>query len=903
MCGGELEISDGMSVATCDYCGTKQTVPTVNEDEIRALFNRANVLRMKGEFDKSEKIYEKIIERNGREAEAYWGVVLCRYGIEYVEDPKSYKRIPTCHRTSYEAITADTYYDSALTYADAVQRTVYEAEARAIDTIQKNILAICGSEAPYDVFICYKETDELMRRTKDSAVADEIYYELTNMGYKVFFAPVTLKSKLGSEYEPYIFAALSSAKVLLAIGTRPEYFNAVWVKNEWSRFLKMMRNDRSKKLIPCYRDMDAYELPEEFAHLQALNMSEIGFIRELTRGIQNIIVREQPKSASVKHQTQTVIIKKADGTVVSDASASVRRGFLFLEDGDFKSAVTYFEKALDINPEYGMAYLGKAMAELKLCITNEVKGAIPQILDNVSFKHAFEYDNGEVEQAVGKYVKEYKARLAREKAEQESRLEEERIAKEESERKKREEFEANAARMAAARRKADSVSDLIHAMGRGYAGNVLVCKPDGTVSFKHYQKDQGIRDTKGADELRRVKKVSGFYALLYDGTVKRFHTSWLAKAENTAFTEWRDIVDIDSCAAFIIGYKKDGSFVVDGSYAELAAEASAWTDIKSLHPFGGRIIGVKNDGTLVFVGENVNGVLNVKTWTDIKNVVQSFENTYGIKNDGTVVACGVSKYGRCDVKDWTDIIDVLPREGYDYSAPIGLKRDGTVVMKGGIATEAFYKWTDIVKLYNYGSAIVGLKADGTVVYDYPDGNIRALKEKNRLSYYNNYNTQIRDSESYRGKEIANLKLSELNGWTDIVELYPYEGGYSTDSHIWGVKKDGTVVATGSSPIVSIAKDFRLWQSFETVEADRQRAMAQRASEDQKAEEEARRKEEARLAKEAAERERARKEREKRAAEQAKRDKYKSMGKCQYCGGEFKGFFAKKCLNCGRSKDY
>ena len=32
------------------------------------------------------------------EAEAYWGLVLCRYGIEYVNDPATGKKVPTCHR-------------------------------------------------------------------------------------------------------------------------------------------------------------------------------------------------------------------------------------------------------------------------------------------------------------------------------------------------------------------------------------------------------------------------------------------------------------------------------------------------------------------------------------------------------------------------------------------------------------------------------------------------------------------------------------------------------------------------------------------------------------------------------------------------------------------------------------
>ena len=29
----------------------------------------------------------------------------------------------------------------------------------------------------------------------------------------------------------------------------------------------------------------------------------------------------------------------------------------------------------------------------------------------------------------------------------------------------------------------------------------------------------------------------------------------------------------------------------------------------------------------------------------------------------------------------------------------------------------------------------------------------------------------------------------------------------------------------------------------------------------------------------------------------------SMGKCPYCGGEFEGVLVKKCVQCGRKKDY
>lgn len=289
MCGGNLQISENTNIATCEYCGTNQTISKSRDEVITNLYNRANDLRIKCEFDRAEQIYEKILEQDNTEAEAHWGIVLCRFGIEYVKDPKTEQMIPTCHRTSYESVITDADYLSAIKYGDNKQKEFYISEAEIIDKIQKKALDIVRNEDPFDVFICYKETDENGRRTVDSTLANDIYYQLTQEGYKVFYAPITLEDKIGKEYEPYIFAALNSAKVMLVLGTKPEYFNAVWVKNEWSRYLKLIREDRSKLLIPCYRDMNAYDLPDEFAHLQAQDMSKIGFIQDLIRGIRKII--------------------------------------------------------------------------------------------------------------------------------------------------------------------------------------------------------------------------------------------------------------------------------------------------------------------------------------------------------------------------------------------------------------------------------------------------------------------------------------------------------------------------------------------------------------------------------------------------------------------------------------
>lgn len=358
MCGGDIDFIPGATYGTCEYCGSTSTIPQAEDENKLNRYNRANHFRRQCEFDKAVAAYEKILEQDDTDAEAHWGAVISRFGIEYVEDPATHQRIPTCHRVQVASILTDEDYLAAVENApDEESRRIYQEEAARIAEIQKGILAISANEKPYDVFICYKETDENGQRTRDSQWAQDVYYGLTEQGLKVFFSRITLEDKLGQQYEPYIFAALNSAKVMVVIGSRPEYFNAVWVKNEWSRYLSLMKHDHKRLLIPCYRDMDPYDLPEELSMLQSQDMSKIGFMQDLLRGIQKVM--QQPTSAPQVVRVETATAE----TNAPGVTSLLKRAALFLEDGDTASAREYYDRVLDIDPECAEAYMGKVCAE------------------------------------------------------------------------------------------------------------------------------------------------------------------------------------------------------------------------------------------------------------------------------------------------------------------------------------------------------------------------------------------------------------------------------------------------------------------------------------------------------------------------------------------------------------
>ena len=355
MCGGDLNIVEGETVAICEYCDTKQTVPTADNEKKMTLFARANRLRAANEFDKAAGIYESIVADFPEEAEAYWGLLLCKFGIEYVDDPATGKKIPTCHRSSFDSIMDDSYFEQVLENADAIARRVYREEAKAIEELRKNIIEVSSKEEPYDIFICYKETDENGDRTIDSVIAQDVYDTLTERGYRVFFSRITLEDKLGQEYEPYIFAALNSAKVMLAFGTDYEYYNAVWVKNEWSRFLALIAKGEKKTLIPCFKDIDAYDMPKEFRRLQAQNMGKVGAVQDLLRGIEKII----PRKKNEEPAQQNVFMQGG-----SKAVELLKRGMLALEEGEWNRAGDCCNRVLNSDAECADAYVGLLMAEL-----------------------------------------------------------------------------------------------------------------------------------------------------------------------------------------------------------------------------------------------------------------------------------------------------------------------------------------------------------------------------------------------------------------------------------------------------------------------------------------------------------------------------------------------------------
>ncbi len=654
MCGGDLELVEGSSVAVCEYCGSQQTVPAADNEKKLTLFARANRLRLACEFDKAAGVYESIVADFPTEAEAYWGLVLCRYGIEYVDDPATGKKIPTCHRSSFDSVMEDSDFEQALENADAVAQRVYRDEAKAIEELRRGIVEVSGKEPPYDIFICYKETAEDGQRTVDSVIAQDVYDALAEKGYRVFFSRISLEDKLGTEYEPYIFAALHSAKIMLAFGTDYEYYNAVWVKNEWSRYLQLMTKDKSKHLIPCYKGIDAYDMPKEFAKLQAQDMGKVGAMQDLLRGVDKIMSGNSSAAA-----------QPPQAATNATAESLLKRAQMFLEDKDSKLATEYAQKVLDIDPECADAYMVLLLATWGIGTWEEAGSNIIKVVQSREYKRARQFASGALADKLADAE-----RLANEHAERLAQVEKQRIE------------EANRRREEEARRR-EYLSKKLSVYHHCHASSAIAASDEHTVGLKFDgtvvacgKNDDGQCDVSEWTDIVAV-------ATSYEHTVGlKSDSTVLACGKNDDsqcnVSGWTDIVAVAAGHIRTVGLKSDGTVVARGYNKYGQCDVSGWTDIVAVA--AGRIhtVGLKSDGTVVACGHNKYGQCNVSGWTDIVEIAAGNFHTVGLKSDGTVVACGYNEYGQCNVSGWTDIVEIAASEKHT----VGLKFDGTVVACG-----------------------------------------------------------------------------------------------------------------------------------------------------------------------------------------------------------------------------
>lgn len=832
MCGASLEVTNNETVISCEYCGSTQTLPRLDDEKRENLYDRANHFRRNGQFDKAMGIYEQILAEDKTDAEAYWSIVLCRYGIEYINDSATKRYIPTINRMQYTSILADEDYKSSIEYADPMRKKVYENEGKEINEIQKVILEISQKEEPFDVFICYKETDANGRRTQDSVLANDLYHQLVQEGFKVFFSRITLEDKLGTAYEPYIFAALNSAKVMVVLGTRPEYFNAVWVKNEWSRYLALIRNGAKKTLIPAYKDMDPYDLPDEFSHLQAQDMSKLGFMQDLIRGIKKISGETEKKQTTVER-----VITSGDANV----APLLKRAFMFLEDGDWSSADEYCEKVLDLDPENAQAYLGKLMVEVRARRREDLKNCAEPFIGSKNYEKAVRFGDEKLWAELRGYLMHIN-----------DRNEQERLEGIYSE-------SVDAMQSASTKEAYDSVAEIFRTISeyKDSAELAQQCIEKGKYAAKEKVYFVGIGYMTGDDIGNYEKAINCFSQILdVDGASDRIaeckqrieeikrkqeaeRIAATAKAQAAARNARKRNIIIAImlilCVLFAVGYAVVTNVVVPEMRYKKAIELFNDGDYNQALIIFDNLGDYKDSSIQVYIvekeiiyqkalllykdkGKYANAIELFKSLDKYKDsnhlynevlkknreLIESYSvyansiaagelHTAGLKSDGTVVTVGNTSSDQNNVTSWTDIVAVSA----SWYNTVGLRSNGTVAISGisqYYSQDQVSDWADISAVYAANYHVVGLKSNGTVVAvgdnDYGQCDVAVWSDIVAVAAGSFHTVGLKSDGTVVAVGDNSHDECNVSSWTDIVAIAASLG------NTVGLKSDGTVVAVG-----------------------------------------------------------------------------------------------------------
>ncbi len=401
-CNADITYSEDAEYLVCMYCGRQMEVPGYKEEQevknletllekeaarqaekqrekVVKLYADAAALQRDGRFEEASASYKEILELEPDSAEAHWQRLLCRYGVEYVREPATGAYFPTIFHLIEDSILEDADYKETIRCArNPAMQEYYQREAGQIDGILREYIEIYREQARYDVFISVKQGDEQGNPTKDSQIALDLYYMLTNdYGLKVFNSRVSLQQYAGSKFEPHIMAALLSAKVMLVVGTKPENLMSPWVRNEWRRFRWLSKNRPEKRmLLPCVSGMSVTELPNEMGYVQALDFSDVNWKESLIHAVCGTAAQDgtEPKEQSM-----------------ADLAALAAEK---LKGKDWKGADALLEKMLEKDSEEAGkrgAYFSKLLCEYRSSNLAELRGQSKPLESSIFYSQAIAY--------------------------------------------------------------------------------------------------------------------------------------------------------------------------------------------------------------------------------------------------------------------------------------------------------------------------------------------------------------------------------------------------------------------------------------------------------------------------------------------------------------------------------
>lgn len=165
----------------------------------------------------------------------------------------------------------------------------------------------------YEIFISYKCSDEEGNRTRDFAIAQELYLALTDMGYSTFFSSNTLEQIGSSRYKADIDSALDETKLMIVVLSKAEYASSHWVQYEWDSFYNdYLSGFRSEaNLFTLTVNLDIKDLPRTLRNVQNFDYKD--GLAHVCECVKNAI----PKKAEVERASESKTTKEKRISIIT----------------------------------------------------------------------------------------------------------------------------------------------------------------------------------------------------------------------------------------------------------------------------------------------------------------------------------------------------------------------------------------------------------------------------------------------------------------------------------------------------------------------------------------------------------------------------------------------------------
>lgn len=273
-CGAQIDPSAAQGgVVRCKYCRSSFILPKKDSSAREFLFQGEHELDT-CEFDRAFAAYRKAAEIDPSEPEAYFGMALASFKVQYIKDGVNNCLQPICHEITDKTFKSNPDFRKAVALATPEQRMQYDRKAKEIDYISSEFFALKESGVKYDCFLCTKVTDENGGNTRDSYDTLKIYNYLKSKGFSPFYSEQEINERTGVDYEALILYALQSAKCMLVVCRDESYLRTPWVENEYKRFLSLINDEQKARdaITFVFGGAPIERLPGRSGKIQGINL-------------------------------------------------------------------------------------------------------------------------------------------------------------------------------------------------------------------------------------------------------------------------------------------------------------------------------------------------------------------------------------------------------------------------------------------------------------------------------------------------------------------------------------------------------------------------------------------------------------------------------------------------------